>query len=298
MKISFRKKVPATRIWQNLILRKITQSIYRQSDIKFSKRLKSNLAAYPDDDIGRDIALYGSYEGLSLQAIEQLIDAGIICEAKGGVFMDVGANVGIYSCMLHDRFGKILSFEPHPITYRLLQFNIESNSIKNVTAYPFALSDNNNKFKLYDAIADNRGAATFEESEGAESYEVSAAKGDDLVDGDEAGKISFMKIDVEGHEFETLVGCENLIKNSIPVIAFEANKPDKNKSVFDLLYAFGYTQFLVIDAETNHKHPFLRGLIHATIGKTLKLMEVTPDPDEKYSMPFAIHKSKNIKPYL
>lgn len=45
--------------------------------------------------------------------------------AKGGVFLDIGANVGYFSRLIAKQFptSRIYAFEPHPLTYRILQLN-------------------------------------------------------------------------------------------------------------------------------------------------------------------------------
>ena len=49
--------------------------------------------------------------------------------AKGGVFVDVGANVGTYALALARHVGadgKVIAIEPHPVTHARLKFNCDS----------------------------------------------------------------------------------------------------------------------------------------------------------------------------
>ena len=51
-------------------------------------------------------------------------------------------------------------------------------------------------------------------------------------------KIDLIKIDVEGHEIETLEGAKNTIKENKPVIVIESF--DKKQEVDNFLFALGY----------------------------------------------------------
>lgn len=52
---------------------------------------------------------------------------------KGGVFVDIGANVGLYTLTAHKAMagkkGRILAFEPNPETFERLNFNLGANNV-------------------------------------------------------------------------------------------------------------------------------------------------------------------------
>ncbi len=51
---------------------------------------------------------------------------------RGMVFVDIGANVGSYSCYVGTRLAgdlTLLAFEPHPRTYQKLMFNLKANDL-------------------------------------------------------------------------------------------------------------------------------------------------------------------------
>jgi hypothetical protein len=55
------------------------------------------------------------------------------------------------------------------------------------------------------------------------------------------GKISLIKVDIEGYEKEFLEGAKNTILKNKPNIIIEIHKDDKEKDVKKLLTDFGYT---------------------------------------------------------
>lgn len=63
---------------------------------------------------------------------------------KNDVVIDVGANIGLFTVMLHDCFAEdinIYACEPIPETFKILSLNINSLNSKNIIALPYGLSD-------------------------------------------------------------------------------------------------------------------------------------------------------------
>ena len=65
-------------------------------------------------------------------------------------FLDVGANVGLYSWEVHKLQTKlkIFSFEPDPMNLELLNMTCERNNLQNIKIYPIALSNRNQDCKV------------------------------------------------------------------------------------------------------------------------------------------------------
>ena len=59
-------------------------------------------------------------------------------------------------------------------------------------------------------------------------------------------KVSSIKIDTEGHEYEVLLGSENIIKNFKPQIIFEINETAAQKCI-NFLTKYNYTFFMIDD---------------------------------------------------
>ncbi len=70
---------------------------------------------------------------------------------------------------------------------------------------------------------------------------------DSLVDPLEI--IKLIKIDVEGHEYEVLLGAEKVIKKNYPIILFEQHKGDfinGQSKVINLIKSYGYSHFFIL----------------------------------------------------
>ena len=126
-------------------------------------------------------------------------------------FIDVGANMGIYSLLIANRFNdmKIYSFEPHPDVFNRFKKNIEQNSFdKNIQAMKLGLSDKKGIMFIEGPkqFGINQSGGASLQSKGSNKVDVSTGdKEISLV-----GKNIAIKIDVEGHEIKTLNGFRNL----------------------------------------------------------------------------------------
>ncbi len=128
--------------------------------------------------------------------------------ATGGVFVDVGANAGIYSywatqCMT--KGGRILAVEPDPEMRRRMAFNIATNDLHQIEICALALSDHDGEAVLQVNPA-QRGTNTLDTDEanragGArEMLTVPVTTLLALLTERGIGHLDVLKIDIEGHE--------------------------------------------------------------------------------------------------
>ena len=70
---------------------------------------------------------------------------------KGGLFVDVGGNVGNHSIFfaLQQNCSAVITFEPNPIALRILQTNIALNNLQSkITVMPFGLGEKDDEFEI------------------------------------------------------------------------------------------------------------------------------------------------------
>jgi FkbM family methyltransferase len=122
------------------------------------------------------------------------------------VFIDIGANVGLFSLFVAARAGGgavILAFEPEPENVRRLQFNIGANPGLPIRVFPFALAEKEGSIQLKVDSRDRGGTRTLRADDGAGQAETSRVRCRPLLDVlIEQGlqSIDALKIDVEGFE--------------------------------------------------------------------------------------------------
>lgn len=144
----------------------------------------------------------------------------------GGVFVDVGANIGLMTvyALLSGRFARAIAIEPDAHNRAILTKNIEENGFADrVTIVGRAVSDVIGAMVLH-RDTKNLGAHSLEPgfslSADAASGSVDVAPLDTiLADAGHAPEdVAFVKIDVEGHEFAVLNGMPELISARVPMM--------------------------------------------------------------------------------
>lgn len=126
----------------------------------------------------------------------------------GQVFLDIGAQVGYYTLLASSLGAKVLAFEPSVKNRCLLEKNLATNGYEDVIVYPYALSNENKKVKLYAGKTPGENSLI---NTGKESEKVESVRFDDL-------KINsfpnIIKIDVEGFERQVLEGMPEVLNTN------------------------------------------------------------------------------------
>lgn len=137
--------------------------------------------------------------------------------SSGDHVIDVGTNAGIYTYLMSQIGCRVESFEPLTYYSRLLR----SADFPNVAVHDVALSDSRGKGVIHIPIINGqprRTRASIEEaSDETVSQEIEFVPLDDFGFTD----VSFIKIDVEGHELAVLRGGRATIERSRPVMLVE-----------------------------------------------------------------------------
>lgn len=160
--------------------------------------------------------------------------------------IDAGANIGYYSVLfsrLADK-GKIIAFEPTK-TYEMLCDNLTYNSCDNVTVEKMALG------KSTGEIVDNIFRIWGEPSE-CDKYAFTTL--DDYVESKAIDKLDVIKVDVDGFEYDFLVGAKNTLARFNPYIIIELNSALATRGlapsdILEWFYKEGYTQSMILDKE-------------------------------------------------
>ena len=146
--------------------------------------------------------------------------------SPGSVFIDVGANIGIYALVaskLVGEAGRVIAFEPSAQSFPLLQQNIELNGLKNIRAFRVALADRIRKAWLYHPGVPECNSLARDSSSEDEAEEVTVETLDDMVKRASISRVDVIKIDVEGAEELVLRGAANVLASMRPAVIFEVN---------------------------------------------------------------------------
>jgi FkbM family methyltransferase len=141
-------------------------------------------------------------------------------------FFDIGANIGAYTLIASEiPNALVVSIEPHPYTFSLLQQNIELNSRDNVMCLNIAVSniEGTVQFSDYSEASINRVLRPGELE--SQSLSVPCRRIDDVCHGIRM-EPDVVKIDVEGHEQHVLEGFGNLIGKAQIIFIERGESPE------------------------------------------------------------------------
>jgi FkbM family methyltransferase len=172
----------------------------------------------PDDDyIGGSIIREREYEPHMTGIFQQFV------RPKMQV-LDVGANMGYFSLLaasLVGSTGHVYSWEPSPENVKLLLASKQLNQFSNIEIVQAAAGARSGLLKYFPNFSNGLVMEIGEErpEEAVPAETVMALRIDDYVPHD--AKIGFIKIDVEGFEYEALSGAMDTIRRNLPIIATE-----------------------------------------------------------------------------
>ena len=154
-----------------------------------------------------------------------------------GFAIDIGANIGLWSKDLSKYFDKLVCFEPNSFCQNFLKKNINMHKSK---IYTCALGEKDETKDLF-VHSSNSGASSLinrtklgykeDNSPIFGEFPKDTPKINTLIkklDSFEFENINFIKIDVQGFEFNVLKGAYHTLKNNKPVLCIEEDNPENS----------------------------------------------------------------------
>src|SRR5919107_500524 len=170
---------------------------------------------------------------------------------QGDIVVDIGAHMGRYTIIASKRVGtngKVVAIEAHPGNFEMLNRNIKLNQLANVISLNYAVYSKETKIKLYlpeeesgytmhNTIMSNR-AGTEDKF-----IDVNAQTVDYLLELNQIKeeRINWIKIDVEGAEFEVLKGATNVLSKSKDIaLLIEIHGLDNYRPILNFLSLYNF----------------------------------------------------------
>jgi FkbM family methyltransferase len=204
--------------WCSYLLRRIPQladGLPRGEDFIFGRYLgRYRVAIDPTYPIERAM-LRNGYDSELLRLIGDRVPAGGHC-------LDVGANVGAIALALADRVGptgRVYAFEPGPFLFERLVRNVRRNpGLGNVlTPVNLGVSDRPGEL-FWNEDPTNRGNASLY---GPSGTRVRVIPLDDFFAAHPLPRLDFVKVDVEGMEYEVIRGGRETLRKHRPLLYLE-----------------------------------------------------------------------------
>ena len=213
------KKIPIIkRLYPSLMKRFYNNKIIRFKF--FDIELEGNI----NEPMDKEIFLFNSYENFQIKFLIKNLK-----KYNSDYFIDIGANSGIYSLIVRNKFQKII------IKFRK---NLKLNKkLKNIKIYKFGLSNKNSQLlmraKIRDGYIQSSGYGVVKKEDNLKNLHIEK---NIFKIGDKTIKLKnkkiCIKIDAEGHEYEVLQGLKSLLNYNeifLQVEIFEENFNKINK---------------------------------------------------------------------
>jgi FkbM family methyltransferase len=159
-------------------------------------------------------------------------------ELKPSAFIDIGANIGLYSCILlrNGSAPRAILFEPDALNLVQLKANLLINGLlSRAEVHEVALGDEVGRRYLVRGAIDG-GLSRVVDGRAADDHEIGIAKLDDLLA--LSGERLAIKIDVERYECKVIAGMQRLLRQNTCLVQIEAF--ETRNEVVAMMAAAGY----------------------------------------------------------
>jgi FkbM family methyltransferase len=166
---------------------------------------------------GRGIYIYRDSIEPEFQHLEEFLDS-------NSVFVDVGANVGIYTLKAAkylDKGGIVLALEPFPDILSTLYHNIQANRFTNVRLRNFCAGKDTGHSMLWMNSNKPNSFSLVKIDKEASSLSTLTVSLDELFGWEGLERLDYLKIDAEGAEQQILVGATKILEKHRPIIQLE-----------------------------------------------------------------------------
>jgi FkbM family methyltransferase len=273
-----------TRFSLRLILgRKRTDRIYQKRNINFKDFLYSSTRIMrvskkllleihvPNHDYRIHCPLNKEDFIVMTKHEEEII--GIFSPKEGDIVVDIGAHMGRYtipSAKSVGVSGKVIAVEAHPYNFGILQHNLKLNKLTNVSALNRAVYSKKANLKLYlpdedlgytmhHSLMTNYLSTKYNNEIERKYVEVEADTLDNLLKNSGITTVNWIKIDVEGAEYEVLKGAREILSTNKPIsILVEVHGKDTYGPTIEFLRSNNFNIEFERTYDNGEKHVLAR----------------------------------------
>lgn len=196
-------------------LRKLGLSIASRWPWPVRARIKSGREMFVDlrSGVGRGLFMTGEFDPVVFDAFRRVLK-------PGGVFVDVGANVGYYSMLALDLVGdsgQVHAFEIDVRPIRCLRKTVRRFGLTNLVLHQVAVGD-----RVGEAVLNpdpDCGESSVSRSGGGRQVRMTTL--DEWWRTAKCGRVQGVKLDIEGGEFAALQGAPDFLEANRPLVVCE-----------------------------------------------------------------------------
>lgn len=159
--------------------------------------------------------------------------------------VDIGAHIGVFTLYAAANVpkGKVFAYEPIYGNFSLLKKNVKQNRLTNVKIFNKAVTSNGRKIKIY-VSPSNSGGHSIYPVDHNKIAEVESVTLENLMKQNRISKINFLKLDVEGAEFDIILKTPKNVFKKIDKIVMEYHdftaKENNHKEIVSFLAECGF----------------------------------------------------------
>ncbi|MDQ4016802.1 MAG: FkbM family methyltransferase [Thermoproteota archaeon] len=198
---------------------------------------------------------------------------GLFHPKEGDTVVDIGAHMGRYTITSSKSVGasgKVIAVEAHPYNFRILQHNLRLNKLTNVSPLNRAVYSKKERLKLYlpdedlgytmhHSLMTNYLATKYSQEIERRYLEVEADTLDNLLKSKGINRVDWIKIDVEGAEYEVLKGAKEILSaNNHISILVEVHGKDTYGPTIELLRSNNFNIEFEKTYDNGEKHVLAR----------------------------------------
>ena len=164
-------------------------------------------------NFGSQLKLKGEYEPQLKLTLDKLLK-------EGDTFIDLGANEGYFSIIggkIVGGKGRIISIEPQTRLQHIINKNIELNKVSNIELFQLCISNKVGNEVIHLSPDLNTGSSGFLKKQKyfVPREKVNSLTLESLIDKLNLKKVDLIKIDIEGSEYEAILGSKKLFQAQI-----------------------------------------------------------------------------------
>lgn len=166
-------------------------------------------------EVDNEIYLHGAFEKPCLELIKNNLN-------KGGVFIDIGANIGqhsLFASKIVGNDGRVVLFEPLKDLCEQIEKSVQKNEIKNIFINNVGCGDKEIVLPIYSSRKNMGASSVFPSDDKKKNGNIEIVVPDRILEKER--RVDFIKIDTEGYEMEVLRGLKETIIKHHPKILLE-----------------------------------------------------------------------------
>jgi FkbM family methyltransferase len=229
-----------------------TKLLKHQDDISIKKIKLHDFSFF----YKRPYEVLHTYEDLFINEIYKFEDS----KKANPLIIDCGSNIGLSIIYFKKLFqdAQIIAFEADPNNYSILNQNITSNNLTNITLYEKAVWISNGLISFDSSGSEDSHISIVENEKESKGMEVEAIDFSSFLE--EYPEIDFLKMDIEGAEYPVLKKSASQLKKIKKMFIEYHGKVDDIFKLYELLEIFRANGFMVYikNAADNLPTPFVK----------------------------------------